>query len=62
MTPQQIKANAPEGATHIDKAGDYWKVVSDDESYFIRLDCDNKWVRYIFKTSRAFRSHNLQPL
>ena len=62
MTKDQIQTNKPDGATHIDKVGDYWKVVSDDESYFIRLDYDNKWVRYIFKTSRAFRNHNLQPL
>lgn len=62
MIKELFQDGAPSGATHIDKVGDYWKVVSDDESYFIRLDYDNKWVRYIFKTSRAFRNHNLQPL
>lgn len=62
MTEIQIQANKPDGATHIDKHGDYWKVISDDEAYFIEPSYDNKWVRYIFKTSRAFRNHNLQPL
>lgn len=26
MTPQQIKANAPEGATHIDSEYIFWKI------------------------------------
>lgn len=62
MAEQEIKTEAPDGANHIDKDGDYWKVVSDEESYFIHPAYDNKWVRYIFKTSIAFKEHKLKPL
>lgn len=62
MIKELFQDGAPSGATHIDKEGDYWKVVSDDEAYFMEPSYANKLVRYIFKTSRAFRKHNLQPL
>lgn len=28
MTPQQIKDNAPSGATHIDQMGRYWDFIN----------------------------------
>ena len=33
MTDQEILYNAPEGATHIDRFGDYQKLNKDGESY-----------------------------
>ena len=47
MTEQEIKDGAPSGATHIDKSGDYWKIVGYKEAYFYDT-LFNEWVRYAF--------------
>lgn len=49
----------PEGATHIDSEFDYWKVISDDESYFHR---PSGWIRYVLRTSTAKKKYKLKPL
>lgn len=55
MNIDEIKKNAPDGATHYDKSGDYWKI-NGDIAYFT---CVNSWVRYAFndvqmKISRGY--------
>lgn len=60
MTPQQIKANAPEGATHYDKSGDYWKVVSNYESYFTANRID--WIRYAFPCNVDIKNGFIKPI
>lgn len=52
MNNERIKTDAlsdaveiPEGATHIDKHGDYWKVVNKNEAHFM---FNGRWIRYAF--------------
>ena len=59
MTPQQIKDNAPDGATHYDSSGDYWKVISRSESYFTY---DGGWIRYAFDCHVDIRNGCIKPL
>lgn len=52
MTPQQIKANAPEGATHYEICGKekpyplYWKF--NDDGMFMWQELKNEWTRFRF--------------
>lgn len=59
MTPQEIKDNAPEGATHYDISGDYWKIISDKESYF---KISSGWIRYAFPCYEEIISGYIKPL
>lgn len=58
MNIEEIRKNAPKGATHIDKEKDYWHVVSDDELYFYW----DGWVRYLFTLDRAIKKFRIKPL
>jgi hypothetical protein len=60
MTPQQIKENAPQGATHYDKSGDYWKVISNHESYFTEDGIE--WTRYLFPCDVDIKNGDIKPL
>ena len=44
MTPQQIKANAPEGATYFDGFG-YWK--KENNFWFLWSEIDQSWNQMI---------------
>lgn len=44
MTIEEIRKNAPEGATHYDEQ-DYWKL--DDSNWYIWLSSCNNWRRII---------------
>jgi len=52
LTPQQIKDNAPSGATHYEMAGNkkpypiYWKF--NDDGMFMWQDLIKKWTRFRF--------------
>lgn len=46
MTPDQIKKNAPEGVTHYDIYGDWWKIEGDKAWFSFKWH--NKWNRYAF--------------
>lgn len=59
MNIDEIRANKPEGATHYDKGGDYWKVVSNKESYF---HYENMWVRYAFDHNEDMKQGLIKPL
>lgn len=59
MQIDDIKKNAPYGATHYDESGDYWKVIDDLESYF--TDGGN-WVRYAFPCYVDIRNGFIKPL
>ena len=61
MTEQEIKDGAPSGATHIDKSGDYWKIVGDKEAYFYDTLC-NEWIRYAFDHNKNIKSGYIKPL
>ena len=58
MTTQQIKDNAPDGATHYDEFGNYFKLDS-GQMWFRLLIVRKKvfWTAQIFKPSM-----NLKPL
>lgn len=58
MTIEEIQEEKPDGATHIDNQGDYWKVVGDIELYF-HMGC---WIEYIFTLDRAKEKYELKPL
>ncbi len=60
MTKQQIKANAPEGSTHVDHGGIYWKLVSSYESYFT-VDGIN-WIRFDLPIDIAINNGLIKPL
>ena len=47
MNIEEIRKNAPEGATHYDKFGGYWKIVRNDGAYFKRRRGD-RWCKYAF--------------
>ena len=58
MTIEEIRKNAPEGATHYDEQ-DYWK--SKDGDFYIWLDSVKKWRR-IFRF-KMFHDHlPIKPL
>ena len=58
MTHEEAKAL---GATHYDHSGDYWKVISDTESYFYCL-LDKKWIRYAFNHNEDIENGHIKPL
>ena len=58
MTPQQIKDNAPSGATHYDEQ-DYWKYK--DNAWYIWLESCSKWRR-IFGYQRFHAQLPVNPL
>lgn len=61
MTTQQIKDNAPDGATHIDKNGEYWKIGEDGKIY-MNFSESIPWISYFYKLSTAKRKYKLKPL
>ena len=61
MTEQEIRDNKPDGATHYDSAGDYWKIVSDTVSYFY-CSMANKWIRYAFDHNEGIADGYIKPL
>ena len=60
MTIDEIRKNAPVGATHYDKSGDYWKVISNHESYF--TEDGIKWIRYSFHCDVDIKNGYIKPL
>ena len=58
MTKEEAKKM---GATHIDNSGDYWKIVSDKESYFYDTLLNN-WLRYAFDHNEDIKSGCIKPL
>ena len=61
MTEQEIKDRAPSGATHIDKSGDYWKIVGYKEAYFYDT-LFNEWLRYAFDHNEYIKLGYIKPL
>ena len=60
MTEQEIKDNTPEGATHIDGYGDYWRVSSSDVAHFFM---NGKWFRYAFRDHEHYiKIGQIKPL
>lgn len=58
MNPQQIKANAPNGATHFDGL-DYWK--NKDNCWFIWFESNHTWNQII--EYKVFHdTFDIQPL
>ena len=55
-----IRSKAPEGATHYDKSGDYWKVISNYESYFTADGV--KWIKYAFPCNIDIKNGFIKPL
>jgi hypothetical protein len=55
-----IKSKAPQGATHYDKSGDYWKVICDCESYF--TEDGVKWIKYAFPCDVDIKNGFIKPL
>lgn len=59
MTIEEIRKGAPEGATHYDDSGDYWRVIDDLDSYFTDGD---KWVRHAFPCYVDIKNGFIKPL
>jgi hypothetical protein len=57
----KIKDNAPEGSTHYDKHGDYWKIINNRESYF-KVSDHGEWVRYEFDHNHDIKNGYIKPL
>lgn len=55
-----IRKQAPEGATHYDKSGDYWKVISNYESYFTADGV--RWIKYAFPCNVDIKNGFIKPL
>ena len=58
---KKIVNGTPSGANHIDKSGDYWKIVGDKEAYFYGT-LYNEWVRYDFDHNEDIKSGYIKPL
>lgn len=58
MTIEEIRKNAPEGATHYDDQ-DYWKTT--DGNWYIWLDSRKQWRR-IFRYQKFHDEFPIKPL
>ena len=59
MTKDEIKQNAPSGATHYDNGGDYYVI---EENSVVKIWTGEKWRTPIFDWDDELRSGTIKPL
>ena len=59
MDIEQIRKNAPSGATHYDESGDYWREFQ--EKWFIWIPTASQW-RKIFRYKKFHKQSPIKPL
>ncbi len=61
MTIEEIRANAPEGATHYDVDGDEIAYYMNDEGHWLGADDNGDWWN-LFSGDFRYYDENLKPL
>lgn len=61
MTPQQIKANAPDGATHYEIVDDTVLYYINDDGFWLGSDDEGSWWN-LFSGDFDYYNENAKPL